>query len=194
MGSTINCYFMELADQGETSLRRYVPSSADNSCSLAFGYHNAEVSIGRHPWDPPDDCKDSLGYPGDQPPKDDPRWPKACPCGYVFRPADQWQQNIRRLYRRVDTGEVLPLRKAPVGAMWYADWYHGMRGPDGHTLVLKTPAGDWIVDGPSEKGKGWQRTGTPPKVTATPSIGMGKAGGKGWTYHGWLRDGKLVEV
>lgn len=81
------------------------------------------------------------------------------------------------------------LSEAPVGAMWTADWYD-FKGPDGHCLVVRTPGGDWIVDGPSmnndgSRGNPWQRSGEIPKVTANPSIHIpGK-------YHGWLREGFL---
>lgn len=96
------------------------------------------------------------------------------------------------------SGNVIP--PAPVGAMWDCDWMrdHKMdsglaynRNPDGVVLAVRTPGGDWVVDGPSfcnrvESGS-WSRTGTIPNVTATPSIDIpGK-------YHGWLRDGYLVE-
>ena len=45
-----------------------------------------------------------------------------------------------------------------------------------------------------DDGKGWTRTGTPPKVTANPSIGLGKVDGGGWAYHGWLTNGFLIEA
>ena len=71
--------------------------------------------------------------------------------------------------------------------------YHG---PDGRCLVLKTPAGDWMIDGPSRNngitGAGWTRTGDPPNITVRPSIGMGDGKGKGrWKYHGHLNNGVL---
>jgi hypothetical protein len=78
--------------------------------------------------------------------------------------------------------------------MWDAWWYSDKhKGPDGKCLVVRTPGGDWIVDAKAIDGNGWTRTGTPPKVTANPSIGIGHEEGKPWTYHGWLRDGHLVE-
>jgi hypothetical protein len=100
------------------------------------------------------------------------------------------------LYRRVDTGETFVLGEAPVGAMYFADWMiHGAinRGPDGHCLIVVTPYNPWNVDGGYElpsPGE-WTRTGTPPNVTAHPSIGQGRRPDGSWTYHAWLRDGRL---
>jgi hypothetical protein len=88
---------------------------------------------------------------------------------------------------------------APVGAMWNCDWYRGEhhengtaydRHPDGLVLCVNTPGGHWLIDGPSfsngrEVGK-WERTGVAPNITVTPSILQPR-------YHGWLRDGQLVE-
>ena len=89
---------------------------------------------------------------------------------------------------------------APVGAMWNADWLHGCRfgwdraldrNADGLVLQVRTPGGDWLIDGPALRdgvpyGDGWTRTGTAPDITATPSIVLGR-------YHGWLKAGWLEE-
>lgn len=93
-----------------------------------------------------------------------------------------------------DAGETI--EPAPIGAMWDADWFAGLkhdsglrfdRNPDGIVLCVRAPGGDWLVDGPSSGGGSWSRTGTIPNVTATPSILQP-------SYHGWLREGCLVEV
>ncbi len=93
----------------------------------------------------------------------------------------------------MDTGELLPLRGAPAGAMWLAPWYSEWgsqfwkeRGGGPH-LIVKTPGGEWDVDSEASNGPGWQRSGEPPNVTATPSILCNQ-------YHGWLREGKLVDA
>lgn len=84
--------------------------------------------------------------------------------------------------------------QAPPGAMWDAPWYLDLPrcrpGSDGVLLVVRTPVGDWIVDGPSDRGVHWVRTGTLPDVTVTPSILQTSYRGG---YHGWLRDGWLEE-
>lgn len=98
-----------------------------------------------------------------------------------------------RVFRRTDTGETFVLGRAPIGAMYYADWLSD-RGPDGHCLIVITPYGPWNVDSEYQipvPGR-WMRTGTPPKVSATPSIGQGHRADGSWTYHAWLRDGVLV--
>jgi len=124
--------------------------------------------------------------------QNDPRWPRKCSCGYQFVDEDEWQCNPYTLFKLGDTGELVTLAAAQAGAMWNAEWMDH-NGPDGISLVVRTPAGDWAVDGPSyqdhkiQNERGWTRTGTIPDVTANPSILMpGK-------YHGFLRGGWLEE-
>ena len=186
-GDRIRCFFLEPTGFARRFLRRYVPAAADRPCPLVYGYHDADVLI---------DVVASGAVSGDLHPHDDPRWPSRCACGHAFEPGDEWQLFHRDLYARRDTGEQTTLSEAPHGAMWYADWFSDYKGPDGHTLVVKTPGGDWIVDmPPGGKGRPWTRTGAPPDVTATPSIAIGRdpPGDGPWKYHGWLRDGYLVE-
>jgi hypothetical protein len=93
-------------------------------------------------------------------------------------------------YRRLDTGEIfLADPGLPIGAMYYSDELYDTKrgvGPDGKCLYVVTPGGHWPIDHPSSgNGPGWTRTGTPPHVTAMPSINfVGR-------YHGWLSDGVL---
>ena len=81
----------------------------------------------------------------------------------------------------------------PPGALWRAAWYErsGWVGADGQSWLCKLPDGtDWLIDGPAGNapGKlpGWDRKGTAPLFTVTPSI-------KSPGYHGFLTDGFLVE-
>jgi hypothetical protein len=194
--SKITCFWLAPADECEVAMRRY-RSSATEKCAevivpypehppVVRGYHSAEVKIERKP------CRDDHGHadiPSDEV-KTDPRWPKACGCGYVFVPEDMWQLNEHHLYRRSDNGELTTISDAPAGAMYDAYWYKaaGEPGkPDGLNLVLKTPEGDWHIDGPANNGPGWSRTGTPPNITCSPSIGIGNP----QRMHGWLRNGVL---
>lgn len=200
--TSIRCFLLEPSVWVRDTLRRYsgthLPNGDDNpdrTCPLmpgAYSYHNADVPIGDR--EEPDDKCYALHS------REDRRWPRHCACGYEFMEWDEWQYNAHRLYERQDTKDLLPLHETSAGAMWYAEWmteHHQGRpgdlyhGPDNRCLVVVTPGGEWLIDGPattSEKSKpGWQRVGTPPNTTATPSIMIGK-------YHGWLREGYLVEA
>ncbi len=164
---SVQCFFLEPIDRARVALRRLSffttasspcsvthlsTSDKTDRCPLPGGYHDAQtpigecgarVSTGR-------EARDRL-WQIDAPdvPRDDPRWPSACGCGYVFEPDDEWQVFMKPLYRRVDTGEETTLQDAGPGAMWDAwwmsDWY---KGPDGHCLVVKCPNGrEWMIDG-----------------------------------------------
>ena len=190
MGSTIDCFFLTPSEEAEESLRRFT-FSGQGTCSVGWG-HDAFVVIGVAPW--PSDLE---GRRDDDLDHADPRWPNTCErCGYVFQPEDQWQHNFTRLYVRSDNGEKTTLSEAPVGAMWDANWLKdidSVASPDGRVIVVKTPGGDWNVDSTAVGGGGWSRTGEVPKITVTPSILIGRGPEGQWTYHGWLRDGQLVE-
>lgn len=205
MPSKIQCFWLEQTDLVRESLRRFRYTTR-GICKLTFeGYpgamphepcdnaHNAEqVIVEVRPRVDGDTTRDSE--PAE---KEDPRWPRSCRCGYQFADDDQWQFNIRSLFRST-TGALYTLNPdrlgAPVGAMWDAVWYGDHhrgthRNADGRYLVVRTPAGDWPIDGPSSNcnGDGWQRVGIPPRITVTPSIGFGDP----QRMHGWLRDGVL---
>jgi len=186
----IQCFMAERTNIYRRELRRYA-SSTDQAelCPSPMRYHNAVQPFGdvEAPAEDADldgnstvqFCEPTNIY-----------WPVACECGYEFKNSDYRQWNQHRLYRRPG-GELFTLREAPAGAMWFADWMEGWRGPDGHSLVVQTPGGEWNVDGPSmgadrKRGPSWTRTGTPPLVTAKPSILMP-------SYHGFLTNGVLIE-
>lgn len=185
--ATIACFFLRPAAFAQETLRRFVFSKSSSDCPK-HGYHTGSVDIGVVPFP----LSDLEGMPGQGIDHGDLRWPTTCACGYQFKPEDEWQHNLTRLYWRSDHLTLrTTLQGAPPGAMYYADWYD-WKGPDGHCLVVVTPAGPWIIDGPSmnndgSKGNPWTRTGEIPKVTASPSIHFpGK-------YHGFLRNGALVD-
>jgi hypothetical protein len=181
----IRCFLLEPTDQAEVSFRRY----SHARCPGPHGHHNASNVVGCDPY-PIDNGLEGDGLTT-RSIDFGPDWPTRCSCGYAFLSCDQWQVNRLRLYRRADTRAVHTLVGAPVGAMWFADWYgEQTRGPDGHCLVVKTPAGDWLVDGKSSSGGRWTRQGTAPLVTANPSIGFPDGKG-GWLFHAFLRNGVL---
>lgn len=204
MTDRIRCFLLEPTGKVRHGLRRYAfmqacpeapgrPNLTDGPC---LSYHNAETVL----------CvmtpqNDGDRTSGDYWAHDDPKWPKTCArCGYEFQDGDYWQRTAWPVYARPTDGQLFTLHDAPVGAMWWADWLaghhespkHKARGGGPH-LIVKTPAGDWDIDAPSSNGDGWDRTGTPPVVTCTPSIGMPGAQGHPYAYHGFLTAGELIE-
>lgn len=196
--SEIRCFFAVESGRTTQSLRRWHDSS-DAKCPVSgWGYHDAEMRIedaaerrsenGHHRMSP-----SPLEFRGD------PRWPARCACGYTFQADDHWQVFTDAIYRNEATGEEWPMRSLPPGAMYDAWWYRddagvgradGTVGADGLCLCVCLPPGGgldyWYVDGPAKGGGHWTRTGTVPNVTAMPSILTP-------SYHGWLRDGVLVQ-
>jgi len=169
-------------------------SGSQCTCAGGHGYHDASVHL----------CD------GDEPAKpdrNDPRWPTKCAhCDYVFTPADQWQVFPESLYRAAD-GTIMTLRSAPAGAMWFADWMpNDWKGPDGHSLMVKTPGGDWGVDmrasnctRPDDKvHKCWVRHGDPRTANVTvdkngDTCNAGAGSILCGAYHGFLRGGFLED-
>lgn len=192
--SRIKCIWLEPVPFARVSLRRYHGYGQEGPCPTSgLKYHNASVTVEVKIDRPLSEKYDSGDYASDAYPHEDPRWPRACVCGFEFPENAQWQVNTERLYTSPELPDLIVLHEAPIGAMWDA-WWYGTKGPDGKCIVVKTPAGDWIVDYPTKDGKGWTRTGTPPVLTVQPSIAMGKDEKGRWIYHGWLRDGYLVDA
>jgi hypothetical protein len=181
MSEKIQCFHLKSTGYAQETLRRF---TFKGKCpDSTWGGHDITVVLGTVPYP----LSDRHGEPGKGIDRDDPRWPTTCSCGYVFQPKDEWQHQLTRLFESSEGLRVV-LNDAPPGAFYYADWYP-WKGPDGHCLVLVTPGGPWIIDGPSDstgaKGNAWQRSGELPNITANPSINFpGK-------YHGWLRGGFL---
>lgn len=184
---TFQCFLIKPTQWAREYLRRY----EDRPCSGMHGYHNAKVVIGTVPYD-------ANAHHGDNFPHAHLRWPKLCDCGYEFPEQTQWMHGADQLWVRTDrVAESFELREAPVGAMWFADWASATwRGPDGHCLAVQTPGGVWMVDAPASSGSGWQRTGDVPNVTAHPSIriGVGRGPNGADRYHGWLKNGVLIDA
>jgi hypothetical protein len=224
-------FWIDRTARERVSLRRYkgTHEQIDNEsvkvseCPLPWGYHDASVIIGEQPEtgqpisDP--DHLPELGY-FTAPTKDDLRWPTHCSCGYAFQANDRWQVFTEPLYRATDGHWEGPLRDAPVGAMYNAEWMADLemfRGPDGLSLHVVTPGGPWCVDQEAsnctrtqyeDAGEGsrrwtgrshycWVRHGDP----RTGNIHVDKSGdtcaaGAGSIiiggYHGFLHNGELT--
>lgn len=168
------------------SLRRYQASGGLDGCPSG-GYHNASSDIG--------DVGEAerVEPSGDDWPHDDPRWPQACACGYEFTCDDRWQRNDSGIYRLPDGTEFTFRgsfgRAAPPGAMIRAAWYDEYAGQPGESWIIALPdGGEWITTQKAKGGGFWTVTGTPPDITANPSIWHNAPAG----WHGWVRDGELV--
>lgn len=195
----IKIFFCEPSGNVRRSLRRY----ANGPCvGGQYSYHDASVML--------DETQDKKSASGDLWPHDDPRWPKKCAhCGYQFKDDDNWQLFHDALYRRIDTGEILPWKEMPVGAVRELTWLHDRDewvGPDGRSLACKTPGGEWYIDSraknctlPDDKvHKCWVRHGKPEDGTLhVDKNGVTCAAGAGsimaGNYHGFLHHGHLTE-
>lgn len=196
----IKCFMLEPTGRVARWLRRFQDAGGlDVRLCEPSGYHNAMVRIEDGPLLPHDGgCYSTSPLTWEE---DDPRWPEKCDhCDYHFVGLRGGQLFYQQLWRAPDgkeyvvhEGDLMVGVKAPPGAMWLSYYTPGLAGQYKHkpALYVMTPGGVWCVDGPSYRGgkcgPGWDRTGTPPLVTAAPSIHFPGR------YHGWLRSGELVE-
>lgn len=186
-------------------LRRFCTRS-EEKCPVS-GYHNAKIFLK----DIEEDVLKTIGpYTW---PAEDPLWPTACECGYVFRTDDHRQVFPDRVYRRVDTGEEFPLRKAPPGSLYVATWYEPgehrfLHGYDGLSVHCIRPHGDtWCIDSRASNctmkddfaHRCWVRHGTfgetvhVDKNGLTCGAGAGSIfSGKNNEWHGFLDHGYLT--
>lgn len=201
----IQCFLLSRTDYVRRSLRRYVsvlgrscePPLSPNDDVNGFCDESAIIEeklykpkIGRYETSP--DVSEFASHP---------LWPThCCRCGQPFQFADNWQVNDDRLWINTDLGICTSINKpseVPVGAMWFGEWMGDVgstqwkqRGGGDH-LFVKTPGGIWDTDCGAQlnlTGDGWERFGDAPNVTANPSILIpGK-------YHGWLRNGRLIDA
>lgn len=111
------------------------------------------------------------------------------------------------IYKRLDTGEEIIGLNKPIGAMWFVnaedqDWYPS--GPDGRTLYVVTPGGDWLIDGRASNctqpgddiHRCWIRHGDPPIITVDKNGNTCSAGAGSiaiGNYHGFLKNGELTD-
>lgn len=176
----------EPSGRWQRNLRRYKPGTDGVSNCTAGIYHNANVIVGEIP------ATEAAGAAGDNWPHDDPRWPAACTCGYEFTPEDHWQRIDREVYRLPDGREFVLSPtfgcEIPPGTMIRAGWYDEYAGRPGESwLVILPDGGQWITTQQATGGGHWTVTGTPPLITASPSIWHNAPGG----WHGWVRAGFL---
>jgi hypothetical protein len=188
----VQCFLLEATEQVEVNLRRYASGCKGPSI---YSFHNALFPIGRQRFG-----AEMSQYRVNNGPVElsDPRWPTKCAaCDYQFKETDEKQYFVEHLYRRADTGEILTLAQAPVGAMWYAeqfnDWYANMRGPDGRTLIVRTPGGDWCIDARAKNcDSKCQNCGVAYNVHSHQ--GCGSYVDHNPSHHCWIRHGDVPNV
>lgn len=188
------CFLVEPTGECRRQLRRY----SEGACPAGGDYCEAvSESLPNGPVIWHKDADGSISHYTTEPrewPRDDPRWPTSCAsCGQPFAESDRWQLWYERLYRIPPEhgGGECTLRDMPIGAMWRADWHEShWAGDDGHCYAVQLPPGglgdQWVIEQPSTSGGHWTRTGTPPLITASPSIMTPR-------YHGWLNAGVLSD-
>jgi hypothetical protein len=118
-------------------------------------------------------------------PADHPLWPH--PAGEGIN-RQVWAE---RLYAGSPDGRLYTLRDAPIGAMWDADWLHGIGGayvgPDGISLHVRTPGGDWCVDGQASNCTRTQDV----DVEGEPGVKRFVRSHYCWVRHGDPRSGEV---
>lgn len=203
----VKLFWLEPSNKAERYMRRYAGAREGTPlCPGVRKYHNARVGLGVGTAVFAEDRRTIASLP--DLPKADKRWPTKCDdCDYVFTADDHYQHGQNLLYKRSDTRMLVAIEDAPVGAMWDAWWYSDShKAPDGICLVMKTPGGEWIVDGQASNCKArdvkhqcWPRTGDPKNPQGSPPLNVAGNGGckvgagsiKMEKYHGFLNKGYL---
>lgn len=190
----------ELTGMYRRDLRRFNYGSKGKVCpgrpsSAEFPQgHDATNTIGFVPAD------DAERVHGDNWPHDDEHWPSKCDhCDYVFEDEDEWQRNDNPMYRRPDGVEFAlwgSLKDVPAGTVMrlpWADEYMSARHPQRTPSwrVQLPDGGEWVTSQQASGGGFWTIEGEPPMMTVTPSIWHNQSSG-GW--HGWIRNGELVDA
>lgn len=214
----IKAFLMEPTMTRRLFLRRYVmstknrcPKSSEWGCDTGF----APLGVPDEPfaWQVEDDGYQK--YP--EPPKiapEDPRWPTHCEeCGGALPPEAERQVHQEQVWRRADTGELIPRRSFPPGALWYEDGPHygfasvfKAGGPDGKVLCAICPGGGaWCINSRAsncsrrddETHRCWVRHGDPRAGTIhvdkngnTCAAGAGSIISGKW--HGFLHNGHFT--
>lgn len=206
------CFLIEETNRTKVFLRRYQRSETNRNCPYPGngGYHQAMTLLCEEPVER-NEGNFIINGTKPRPPDDDPRWPVACSCGYVFTGLDVRQRFTQKIFRRADTGEELVLQDAPPGAMWYAWWFDDswrVQGP--HALVVRLPdKSDWIVNADANNCNWpggdraqahhhcWPYRGTPPIIDVSKDYGPTCTAGAGSIltahWHGFLRNGYLED-
>lgn len=211
----VECFLVGPTDRAAVWLRRYVSGSSGDCSKGRHSYRDAKVPVGQ--------CSSRVDEEGifrhdntPEVPDEDPRWPTHCACGYEFADEDERQVFTETIYADGDAGREWPLREAPAGAMWDAEWMGDWAGVNGSgpNWTIRLPNGhDWTPgsrasncgrrDEPLGSHDCWCVHGEAPKLTVdkqpepgrstcTAGAGSISSGSGDRNWHGFLRDGMLV--
>ena len=183
-------------------VRRSEPAASGHwFCPLTGNAHVAEtvVTSSVRTSSPVDLALDEL--PDAQP-------PDQCACGRSFGAAAVTEGFDAAEWRRSDTGALVTLATAPLGAVWEVDWLPLDYHPPGDRYVwIRVPGSDWSPDAPAAncplddhfqaEHHCWVRSGPPSRLTvgkdgATCDAGMGSIATPIW--HGLVRDGWVISA
>lgn len=196
----IRCFWIEPMPLAEQSLRRFVfsdkrpcPAKPNWGCDASVRIEDIAVPAVWMDTDrSPHHRIGGRGYiPTPEEILAEQRWPTNCEaCGQPFQPGDNWQRNVHQYYTDAQGSGRWTLHwqnMPPPGAMWHSYWMDDIyAGPDGRSLTVMTPGGEWNIDGGASNSpakQAWTRTGVAPDLVVSPSIDItGK-------YHGWLGNG-----
>ncbi len=220
---TIPTFWMEPTDRCCVSIGRHTEARL-NPCprsSCGFGHKAVVLILPDEPWadweaiEPrefADEGSKRVLVQKRDIEDNDPRWPTACSsCGYLFAPDDARWVRIAPLYDGSPDGIRRPEHDFMVGALFDKEYLHDWpewTGPDGLSLHCMTPGGTWCIDSiasnctdPHNRNhKCWIRHGDPRtgKITVdkggAPTCTAGAGSIQCGTYHGFLRDGALVDA
>lgn len=211
----VKCFYVRDSGFEWRSLRRYWDAQPGDGCHRPDGYgcHNAKTAIGKFSYTrEPDGCVKHYGEHYDPDTfKGDPRWPAHCTkCGAPV-PENAERQIFAETIYLDDAGAEHSIRTPTPGMMWDAPWAPDCwKGADGLSLHVCCPDGwTWCIDrqasnctmkddvGPAATHhRCWVRHGAPPLITVDKAGHTCAAGGGSIqtpTWHGFLRNGELVE-
>jgi len=198
VGEPVRCFLITPVPYVRVSLRVY--ESGTTTCpDKTWRYHDAmRLETARLPMaEMPTTADGCVSW--DLPLDGTEKFPEQCDhCAAVLEGEGLKRMRfVEQLYQDGQGWEGT-IKEALPGAMWNAEWItksavKSWIGPDGLSLFVRLPNGsDWGIDIPDKNGNPWTREGTPPNVTARPSIEVkGHAARAG--YHGFLTDGVLTE-
>lgn len=126
MSADVACFLIEPIPEADWVLRITSADAKKGACSKTWlGVHDAVAVIDTGPLIPREQY--FHGHERKMPPLDDPRWPRACECGYVFGKGDLRRLGMRPVYvskTRAGRFSVYGADNMVPGMIYEAYWSH----------------------------------------------------------------------